>query len=59
MPDDLARFQSLYRQAHDALLKAAGKQGWGMPLLGAALALLMLFPLRIWLHHLCRRYAAS
>ena len=59
VPDDLARFQSLYRQAHDALLKAAGKQGWGMPLLGAALALLMLFPLRIWLRHLGRRYAAS
>ena len=59
VPDDLARFQSLYRQDHDALLKAAGKQGWGMPLLGAALALLMLFPLRIWLRHLGRRYAAS
>jgi small-conductance mechanosensitive channel len=59
VPDDLARFQSLYRQAHDALLKAAGKQGWGMPLLGASLALLMLFPLRIWLRHLGRRYAAS
>ncbi|PZU27281.1 MAG: DUF3772 domain-containing protein, partial [Stenotrophomonas sp.] len=59
VPDDLARFRSLYRQAHDALLKAARKQGWGMPLLGASLALLMLFPLRIWLRHLGRRYAAS
>ena len=59
LPDDYSRFQSLYRQASTTLLKAVGKQGWGAPLLGASLALLMLFPLRIWLRHLGRRYAAS
>jgi len=59
LPDDLGRFHALYRQASNALLKAADKKGWGTPLLGAGLALLLLFPLRLWLRHLGRRYAAS
>lgn len=59
VPDDYARIQALYRQASSGLLKATAKAGWGAPLLGAALALLLLFPLRLWLRHLGRRYAAS
>ncbi|WP_312367859.1 DUF3772 domain-containing protein, partial [Stenotrophomonas sp.] len=59
LPDDLGRVHSLYLQASKGLLQAAAKQGWGTPLLGAALALVLLFPLRLWLRHLGRRYAAS
>ena len=59
LPDDYRRFQSLHRQASNGLLKATAKQGWSTPLLGAGLALLLLFPLRLWLRHLGRRYAAS
>lgn len=59
LPDDLMRIQGLYRQAAGGLETAVAAHGWSSPLLGAALALLMVFPLRLWLRHLGRRYAAS
>ncbi|MGX9721304.1 DUF3772 domain-containing protein [Stenotrophomonas acidaminiphila] len=59
LPDDLVRLQGLYRQAAGGLKTAVAAHGWTSPLLGAALALLMVFPLRLWLRHLGRRYAAS
>ena len=59
VPDDFSRLQSLFVQARDGLLKATAKHGWGMPVIGAVVALLMVFPLRLWLRHLGRRYAAS
>ncbi len=59
LPDDLTRIQGLYRQAAGGLETAVAAHGWSSPLLGAALALLMVFPLRLWLRHLGRRYAAS
>lgn len=59
LPDDLVRLQGLYRQAAGGLRSAVAAHGWTSPLLGAALALLMVFPLRWWLRHLGRRYAAS
>ncbi|WP_269791143.1 DUF3772 domain-containing protein [Stenotrophomonas sp. Iso1] len=59
LPDDLSRFDSLYRQASNGLLLATAKHGWTAPIVGVVLALLMVFPLRLWLRHLGRRYAAS
>lgn len=59
LPDDLVRLQGLYRQAAGGLKTAVTAHGWTSPLLGAALALLLVFPLRLWLRHLGRRYAAS
>ena len=59
LPDDLSRLQSLGQQARDGLSRATAKHGWTMPLAGAVMALLMVFPLRLWLRHLGRRYAAS
>ena len=41
------------------LSRATAKHGWTVPLAGAVMALLMVFPLRLWLRHLGRRYAAS
>ncbi|MQP74428.1 DUF3772 domain-containing protein [Stenotrophomonas sp. MYb238] len=59
LPDDLSRIQGLYRQAAAGLKTAVAAHGWTLPLLGAAVALLMAFPLRWWLRRLGRRYAAS
>lgn len=59
LPGDLERIRALYRQAEGGLRAAVRKQGVSAPLLGAALALVMLFPLRLWLRHVGRRYAAS
>jgi len=59
LPDDLARLQGLYRQAAGGLKAAVAAHGWTAPLVGAGLALLMVFPLRLWLRRLGRRYAAS
>ncbi|WP_430543639.1 DUF3772 domain-containing protein [Stenotrophomonas acidaminiphila] len=59
LPDDLGRLRGLYRQAAGGLRTAVAAHGWTTPLLGAGLALLMLFPLRLWLRRLGRRYAAS
>jgi potassium efflux system protein len=59
LPDDVGRFQSLYRQAGNGMRQATARHGWAAPLVGAAVALVLLFPLRLWLRHLGRRYAAS
>ncbi|MCD9088413.1 DUF3772 domain-containing protein [Stenotrophomonas sp. SY1] len=59
LPDDLDRVHGLYRQAISGLTQATAKHGWVAPLTGLGLALLVAFPLRLWLRHLGRRYAAS
>ncbi len=59
LPDDLARLRSLYRQARAGLLGAVERHGWGVPLAGLVVALLLVLPLRLWLRRLGRRYAAS
>ncbi|MEG2804046.1 DUF3772 domain-containing protein [Stenotrophomonas sp.] len=59
VPADLGRLGSLYRQGESTARKAIGEHGWTAPLTGLALALLMFFPLRLWLRAAGRRYAAS
>lgn len=59
LPDDLGRVNSLYQQGANAARAALAKQGWTTPLLGLLGALLLLFPVRLGLRALGRRYAAS
>jgi len=59
VPADLDRLAALYRQGESTARKAIAQHGWGTPLFGAVLALLMFFPLRLWLRSLGRRFAAS
>ncbi|WP_282296597.1 DUF3772 domain-containing protein [Stenotrophomonas sp. PS02289] len=59
VPTDLQRLVILYRQGESALHEGVAKHGWSSPLTGAVLALLMFFPLRLWLRALGRRLAAS
>lgn len=59
VPTDLQRLVILYRQGEGALRDAVARHGWSSPLTGAVLALLMFFPLRLWLRALGRRLAAS
>lgn len=59
LPDDIARVRPLAQQGRDALAKAIDTHGWGTLLLGLAAALVMMFPLRLWLRALGRRFAAS
>jgi len=59
VPADYSRLVVLYRQGETAARKAIAEHGWGAPLTGLALALLMFFPLRLWLRAVGRRYAAS
>lgn len=59
LPADLLRIQALARQGRASLDAAIAKNGWSTPLWGLALALFLLFPLRMGLRHLGRRYAAS
>jgi len=59
VPADLDRLAALYRQGESTARKAIAQHGWGTPLFGAAMALLMFFPLRLWLRALGRRFAAS
>lgn len=59
LPDDTRRIAVLYRQGEQAARAAFQREGWGTPLLGLAVALLVFFPLRLWLRALGRRYAAS
>ncbi|NIJ69321.1 DUF3772 domain-containing protein [Xanthomonas sp. 60] len=58
-PDDTVRVVALYHQGERALREAVKREGWTTPLLGLGLALLVFFPLRLWLRALGRRYAAS
>jgi small-conductance mechanosensitive channel len=59
VPADIHRLVLLYRQGETTARKAIAQHGWGAPLTGLVLALLMFFPLRLWLRALGRRYAAS
>jgi len=59
VPADIHRLVLLYRQGETTARKAIARHGWSAPLTGLVLALLMFFPLRLWLRALGRRYAAS
>ncbi|MGA6537286.1 MULTISPECIES: DUF3772 domain-containing protein [Stenotrophomonas] len=59
VPADIHRLVLLYRQGENTARKAIARHGWSAPLTGLVLALLMFFPLRLWLRALGRRYAAS
>ncbi|WP_174208972.1 DUF3772 domain-containing protein [Stenotrophomonas sp. ESTM1D_MKCIP4_1] len=59
LPVDIARVTPLGAQGRDALATALRNEGWGTPLLGLLAALVMMFPLRLWLRALGRRFAAS
>ncbi len=59
VPDDVHRLVILYRLGEDAARNAIAKHGWNAPLIGLAVALVMFFPLRLWLRALGRRFAAS
>ncbi|WP_313345426.1 DUF3772 domain-containing protein [Stenotrophomonas sp.] len=59
VPADLQRLGALYRQGESTAGKAIAQHGWTAPLTGLLVALLMFFPLRLWLRAVGRRYAAS
>lgn len=59
VPADYKRLLLLYRQGENTAREAVARHGWGAPLTGLVLALLMVFPLRLWLRAAGRRYAAS
>ena len=59
VPNDLQRMQALARQGVDTFNAAIAEHGWKRMGGGIALALLLVFPLRMWLRHLGRRYASS
>ncbi len=59
LPIDIARVAPLAKQGRDTLIAAVRANGWGTPLLGLLAALVMMFPLRLWLRRLGRRFAAS
>lgn len=59
VPDDYQRMLSLQRLGVDTARKAIAEHGWTTPATAGVLALLMFFPLRLWLRALGRRYAAS
>jgi len=59
LPSDIARVTPLAQQGRAALTTAIATHGWGTLLLGLAAALVMMFPLRLWLRALGRRFAAS
>lgn len=59
VPADWRHFGVLLRQQHAALQAALAKHGVWSPLVALAVALLLFFPLRLWLRRLGRRFAAS
>ena len=59
VPADLGRFDVLLRQQRQALQKGIDKHGWALPLTALGVALVVFFPLRLWLRRLGRRVAAS
>jgi potassium efflux system protein len=59
LPDDFSRTGSLLRQGQMVFSRAVERHGWGWPLGAAALSLLMVLPLRLWLRRAGRAYAAS
>ena len=58
-PADTTRVLALYRQGVSAVRGALKREGWGLPLLGLGVAVLLFFPVRLWLRALGRRYAAA
>ncbi|TIE16871.1 DUF3772 domain-containing protein [Stenotrophomonas maltophilia] len=59
LPIDIARVAPLAEQGRDTFVAGIRANGWGTPLLGLVAALVMMFPLRLWLRRLGRRFAAS
>lgn len=59
LPIDIARVAPLAQMGRDALVAGIRTHGWVTLLLGVAAALVMMFPLRLWLRALGRRFAAS
>ena len=59
LPDDLRRSEALLRQGRTALEKGLDRHGWLAPLTGATVALVLFFPLRLWLRRAGRQFAAS
>lgn len=59
VPADFQRLVLLYRQGESAARKAVAKHGWNATAIGLGVALLMFFPLRLWLRAAGRRLAAS
>ncbi len=59
VPADLQELGQIYRQAETTARKAIAQHGWTAPLTGLAVALLLFFPLRLWLRAAGRRYAQS
>lgn len=58
-PTDTTRVLALYRLGTGAVRDAVKRKGWGLPLLGLGVALVLFFPVRLWLRALGRRYAAA
>lgn len=58
-PDDRSRLRGLYDDAVQAVRAGTAANGAGSLVTGMTIALLLAFPLRIFLRHLGRRYAAS
>ena len=59
LPIDIARVAPLAEQGRDTFVAGIRANGWGTPLLGLIAALVMMFPLRLWLRRLGRQFAAS
>lgn len=59
LPIDIARVAPLAEQGRDAFVAGIRTHGWGTPVLGLIAALVMMFPLRLWLRRLGRQFAAS
>lgn len=59
IPQDLQRIHGLIRQGQATFSAAIAEHGWKWPVLGAVAALILMFPLRIWLRRLGRHFAAS
>ncbi|MCC4632109.1 DUF3772 domain-containing protein [Xanthomonas dyei] len=58
-PDDRTRLRGVYDDTDQAVRAGTAANGVGGLVTGVAIALLLAFPLRIFLRHLGRRYAAS
>lgn len=59
VPNDLQRIKALANQGQATFQQAVAEHGWSKPIWGLVLALLMQFPLRLWLRHIGLRFAAS
>ncbi|MFN3734646.1 DUF3772 domain-containing protein [Comamonas testosteroni] len=59
LPTDLQRIAALTRQGRTSFNAAIAEHGWSATLTGIALALFVMFPLRIGLRYAGRKFAAS